>query len=108
MNNDQLYTLRSLMAGVKSISLAEKTLHTKQVRAGAELKRARLGESLSQKQVAKKIGVSIFRVWTIEEGANLTPELFKQFLDAVDSFSSKRRKSVRRYYKAPKPYSARA
>jgi DNA-binding XRE family transcriptional regulator len=107
MNLSQIATLRSLMSGVAGVTLAEKRFQSKQNRAGLELKKARLGEDITLQQIADKIGVSYSRVWQIEEGANVTPDLFKQFLDAVDTIAGKRRKNVRRYYKTPKPYAAR-
>lgn len=95
------------MSGVAGVILAEKRSRSKQNRAGAELKKARVGEDITLQQIADKIGVSYSRVWQIEEGVNVTPDLFKQFVDAVDAIAGKRRKSVRRYYKVPKPYAAR-
>ena len=83
-------TLRAGLATTAAVAAAVAGLAqlAQQREAGALLKKARKQENAMLKQVAEVLGVSIFRVCTIEDGGNLTPQVFERFLAAVDAGAS--------------------
>jgi hypothetical protein len=95
MNPTQSKAHRLLLTTTACVKEAEKQSKAAQREAGAALKRARTQEGATLKQVAEVLGISIFRVCTIEKGDNLTPQLFERFTDAVDAIALNRNTHVR-------------
>jgi len=95
MNPTQSKAHRLLLTTTACVKEAEKQSKAAQREAGAALKRARKQEGATLKQVAEVLGISIFRVCTIERGDNLTPQIFERFTDAVDAIALNRNTYVR-------------
>jgi hypothetical protein len=95
MTPTQSQAHRLLLTTSACVTEAEKQFKAQQREAGALLKKARKQENAMLKQVAEVLGVSIFRVCTIEDGGNLTPQVFERFLAAVDAVAINRNIHVR-------------
>jgi DNA-binding transcriptional regulator YiaG len=95
MNPNQSKAHRLLLTTTACVREAEKQSKVAQREAGASLKKARKQEKVTLERVAEILGVSIFRVCTIEKGDNLTPQLFERYIDAVDAIALNRNTHVR-------------
>jgi len=97
MNQDQSKVHQLLRITKACVKEAEQQSEAAQLAAGPLLRKYREGEGVTLKQIAKILNVSIFRIWTMEEGKNLTPQLFKQFINAVDAIALHRSSNIKRY-----------
>ena len=95
MTTTQSQAHRLLLTTSACVAEAEKQFKAQQREAGALLKKARKQEKATLKQVAEVLGTNPPRVWEIERGRNITPQLFERFLAAVDAFAINRNIHVR-------------
>ncbi len=95
MNPTQSKAHRLLLTTTACVREAEKQSKAAQREAGPLLRSYRKWDGVYMKQVADILGVSIFRVTTIERGINLTPQLFQRYIDAVDAIALNRNTHVR-------------
>jgi len=97
MNRNQSKAYQLLRTTNACVRKAEQRSEAAQLAAGPLLRKYREGDGVTLKQIAKILNVSIFRIWTMEEGKNLTPQLFKQFINAVDAIALHRSSNIKRY-----------